>query len=346
MLGALPGHISSQAETVASLLEREGFPVKLVSRRLNRWVRGADIVVRTLVRTPWTDIQMLQVFGGRSFPLEDMASAIAKATGTPIVMTLHGGNLPTFASMHPSWTKRVFQRARVITVPSAYLARELAWLELPLKIIPNTIDISEYPFMKRDRARPRILWMRAFHDVYDPILAVRAFARIRAIHSDALMTMAGPDLGLLEDTRKEARRLRVSSRVYFSGVLDEAAKRAAARQHDIYLVTNNIDNMPVSVLEMGAMGLPVVATNVGGMPDLCTDGVNALLVEYGDERALAEAVIKLVETPELVSVLSREARELALKSAWPNVRLKWLSLLRDLFPEYDAHRLGEGIGSS
>jgi glycosyltransferase involved in cell wall biosynthesis len=105
-------------------------------------------------------------------------------------------------------------------------------------------------------------------------------------------------------------------------------------QGEVFLNTNRVDNMPVSVLEACAMGMPVVSTAVGGVPDLLTDGVTGLLVPDNDHDAMAEAVLRLLRDPELAGRLSTNGRRLAESCSWSVVQPQW----ENLFREVGAHR--------
>ena len=80
--------------------------------------------------------------------------------------------------------------------------------------------------------------------------------------------MAGKDKGLEENLRKMAEEMNLSDKIRFVGFLDSEEKLKEFADADIYINTNRIDNMPVSVLEARAFGLPVVSTDVGGLPHL------------------------------------------------------------------------------
>jgi glycosyltransferase involved in cell wall biosynthesis len=82
------------------------------------------------------------------------------------------------------------------------------------------------------------------------------------------------------------------------------------------------------VLEAAAFGLPVVSTDVGGIPSLLRDGEEALLVPEGDAEAMAGAVRRLLEEPGLAGRLSAAGREVAERSSWERVRPLWEELLR------------------
>ncbi len=95
--------------------------------------------------------------------------------------------------------------------------------------------------------------------------------------------------------------------------------REAFAEHDIFLNTNIVDNMPVSVLEASAAGLVPVATAVGGIPDLLTDGVDGVLVSAGDDEAMAAAVLDLLDHPARYAAMSARAREMSERSSWTQV---------------------------
>jgi len=99
---------------------------------------------------------------------------------------------------------------------------------------------------------------------------------------------------------------------------------------DIFINTNRIDNMPVAVVEACAMGLPVVATAVGGVPDLLKDGETGLLVPDDDDKMMAEAIKRLLDDAELAGRLSANGRLLAERSSWEQVRPRWEELFADL----------------
>ena len=100
-----------------------------------------------------------------------------------------------------------------------------------------------------------------------------------------------------------------------------------AEDYDIFINTTHVDNTPVSVLEAMALGLPVVSTAVGGIPDLLDDGEEALLVADDDEEAMTEAVIRLIQSPELAQSIARKARRKVEAFDWENVRELWRQLL-------------------
>ena len=153
-------------------------------------------------RCNWIDLQLVQVYSGRGFIVADLASALGKALGQKLVFCLRGGNLPEFSRRHPAWVRRVFKRADRLVAPSSFLARELSWLDLPVQVISNHIELERYPFRQRAVVRPRLFWMRTFHPIYNPEMAVRLLERLRSEFPDIRLVMAGPDETCLGEIRR------------------------------------------------------------------------------------------------------------------------------------------------
>jgi len=329
LVGARTGAIT-QGEVLADLWRRDGHHVITASSSLNRYYRAADIIRAIFEHRHDVDVLCLQIYSGRSFVVADAASIVARLYRLPLVMHVHGGDMPRFMSRVPGWTARVLRRANVIVAPSAFLARALASHRHCTRVIPNTIDPTAYPFRARHRAGPRLFWMRAFHPIYNPEMAVRTLHELRRQAPDASLVMAGPDKGYLHQVRQLVTCLRLDEAVRFTGRLDLRGKRREAEGADVFLNTNRVDNQPVSIVEAGTMGLPVVSTNVGGIPDLLTHNEDGLLVPSEDAGAMADAVLRLCRTPDLVAHLSINGRKLSQRFWWPMVRPQWQSLFEEL----------------
>jgi glycosyltransferase involved in cell wall biosynthesis len=282
---------------------------------LNRYARAADILRAVAAGRRGTEVVILHVFGGPSFVVEDAASRLAARLGHRLIGLMAGGGLPDFGARHPGWVRRVLARFDLLVAPSPYLVRWAEGLRLPVDavVIPDPLRLDGYPYRARSSLEPRLLWMRTFHEIYNPLMAVDVLAALRRSRDarDVTLTMAGQDKGLLDDARRRAAALGLAGAVRFPGFLGPADKRREFAAHDVFLNTNRIDNTPVSVVEAGAFGVPVVATDVGGIADLLRDGENALLVPDGDADAMAAAVDRLLDDPDLAARLSAGGRVLA-----------------------------------
>jgi glycosyltransferase involved in cell wall biosynthesis len=332
MIGHTGSHVTHQGYVLSGLFGAAGYTTLAVSESLNRYARLPDISATLIRQRRDIDIALIDVYSGRAFVVADVASAISRRMGYKTILTLHGGNLPTFIQRFPNWTRRVLSRAHALVAPSEYLAGAVMPMGLAASIIPNVIDLNDYPYSHRERVRPRLFWMRSFHPLYNPALALKVAVGLRADYPDAALVMAGQDKGLQSEMESLARELGSADAVRFPGFLDKSGKAREGSTADIYLNTSRIDNMPVAILEAGAMGLPVVATRVGGLPYLLEDGDNGLLVPDDDAPAMIGAIRRLLNEPKLAKRLSTNGRALAERAAWPRVRAQW----DDLFARINA----------
>jgi glycosyltransferase involved in cell wall biosynthesis len=116
--------------------------------------------------------------------------------------------------------------------------------------------------------------------------------------------------------------------VRFVGAVSQDRMRELYDAADVYLMSPDLDNMPLSVLECYASGLPVVSTAAGGVPRIVENERTGLLVPVGDDRALAEAALRLLEEPGLGLYLAKNARKECYQYQAASVASEWASLYR------------------
>jgi glycosyltransferase involved in cell wall biosynthesis len=323
MIGRNPGQVTTQAEVQADLFGSSGWTVRETSRAPSRWIRLLDMVWCLVRWRRSIDIVVLSVFSGPAFLVADVTILVARWLRLPVVAVLHGGSLPDFERRHPHWVRRVLARTQAVVAPSSYLASQVMASADRVQIIPNVLGLGDYVFRLRSAPQPRLLWMRTFHPLYNPEMAVQVLSQVRVATPGAVLTMAGQDKGCLDAIQAEAQRRSLADAITFPGFLDAPAKRDALDAHDIFLHTNHVDNAPVSVLEAAASGLPIVATSVGGIPWLLENERSALLVPDGDAAAMVQAVKRLLTEPGLAERLSMGGRQVAEASSWPVVLDAW-----------------------
>jgi glycosyltransferase involved in cell wall biosynthesis len=323
----------SVGEGLAEKLRKVGFVVRLTSTRRSRALRVADMLSTVWRARRSYDVVQLDVYSGAAFSWAEWVSRFVQMLDKPLVLTLHGGNLPQFAREHPRRVSRLFSRADVVTAPSRYLADALQDFRRDIQVIPNPLDLEAYQYKERDIPRPSLTWLRTFHRIYDPVLAVQVLARITLRIPEARLTMIGPDKdGSLADVRAEATRLGVLDQITFTGAIAKSEVPNLLSTGDVFLNTTTIDNSPVSVLEAMASGLAVVSTDVGGIPYQIKNERDGILVPPGDPDAMAAAVMRLLSEPSLAARLSRNARQKAEAYSWDAILPRWETLFRELAP--------------
>lgn len=330
MLGKNADYPIGQGQVVADLLASEGYEVTCVSSKINRVARMTEIAATLIAGHRKFDAVMLEVYSGFYFVVADVVSLICKVLGIPLIEVLHGGQLAEFGRRFPDWTTRVLNRADAMVAPSHFLAKEIGTLGYQVQVIPNVIDLDLYPYRERHKILPNLIWMRSFHPIYNPEMAIKVLAKLRETEPTATLTMAGNDKGLEDYIKSMARQIGASDAVRFVGFLDLESKLKEMLAADIYLNTNRVDNMPVSVVEARALGLPVIATDVGGLPYMIEDGKNGFLVRSEDVGLMTERIKTLLDSPELTLKISRSGRSLAERSAWTSVRPAWEQLIAEV----------------
>jgi len=203
------------------------------------------------------------------------------------------------------------RRAERVLVPSAYLRGiALGWGLAPerVKVVPNPApELPQLPSREEARAAlgvtgpalataGRLTAQKALPD------ALQAIARVPAV--ELLVLGDGSERPALE---REAETLGVSDRVRFLGAGTRDDVLRLFRAADAVLVTSAWENLPHTVLEALAVGTPVIATAVGGIPEVVVDGENGLLVPPHDVDAIAAAVARLVREEDLRGALAAAA---------------------------------------
>jgi glycosyltransferase involved in cell wall biosynthesis len=324
------GRLFSVSESLAEHLRRAGWQVTTTSHRVARIARGIDILATVWRKRRSVDVAVVDVYSGLAFAWAAAACCVLRLLGTPYVLTLHGGNLPALARRWRGVMQTLLRSAHAVTVPSEYLRREMAAYRAGLRLHPNPIAFSKMAGRVRVHAAPRMIWVRSFHHLYNPAMAIRTLAIVRQRFPDATLTMVGGDRedGSRGEALALAAELGVESHLRLAGYVPASDVSRWLADADIFLNTASVDNTPVSLLEALAAGLCVVTTNVGGIPDLVTSEKDALLVGPGNATAMAEAVLRIIEDPVLARQLSTAARAKAATYDWSEVLPLWEQLLR------------------
>lgn len=228
----------------------------------------------------------------------------AQGGDIPIITTLHGTDI-TLVGQDPSFhaiTKFSIERSDYLTAVSSYLRdetyRAFGCMGCDLEVINNFVDPAVYdrsryaPTLRRQVADGKkvLMHLSNFRPVKRVRDIVRIFARVRAsIPSVLVMVGDGPDRVHAEE---EARTLGVDHDTHFLGKLDAVAPLLA--NADCFLLPSESESFGLSALEALACGVPVVASNVGGLPEVVRDGETGALRAPGDVEGMAAAAIALL----------------------------------------------------
>ena len=346
IVGPLPppsGGMANQARQLSSLLKAEGVPVEFVQTNAPcrpAWIGSIPMVravfrlcpylVRLWLATGRADV--VHVFANSGWAWHLFASpalAVAQLRGVPAIVNYRGGLADSFFATAPRWVLRMLRGAALRVTPSTYLQRVFGKFGLAAEVIPNIVDLSRFAFAPhRDHgAAPRIVVTRNLEKIYDIPLAIRVFRRVREAFPGASLVIAGtgPEREALQSMVKD---LAIDDAVRFTGRVDSADMPALYAGADCMLNPSSVDNMPNSILEAFACGVPVVSTDAGGIPDMAQHGVSALLSPVGDEKAMTEHLLRVLREPDLADSLRHAGLAEARKYDWPQVKQQWLAAYR------------------
>jgi glycosyltransferase involved in cell wall biosynthesis len=316
-------------EDLADRLSASGWTVLTTSRRVGRAARLLDMIGTTWAKRHQYAMAQVDVYSGPAFFWAEAVCKVLSLAGKPFVLTLHGGNLPVFSKNWPRRVRKLLDSAAAVTTPSSYLLEQMQDYCTNLHLVNNPLDLNHYGFQRGKKNKSHLIWLRAFHEIYNPSLAPKVIALLIDEFPQIHLTMIGPDKGdgSLQQTQKIAGELKIEDRLTLTGGIPKSEVPAHLHQGDIFINTTNVDNTPVSILEAMACGLPIVSTDVGGIPYLLQHGHDALLVPANDPEAMAGAVRRVLVDGALAEQLSQNAREKAKQFDWPAIFSSWESLL-------------------
>jgi glycosyltransferase involved in cell wall biosynthesis len=320
----VPGGTPSQGAFIANQLSKSGVPTGVLSEARTGWGRLLDIALNGLKRIAQCDVLLVNIYGYRAFVYEALAILYGYFFRKRVVAFIHGGWMPEFVAEWPHLTHWVLSKTDLILTPHDFLKERLTALGVKVDgTIPNSIDIEDYHFRLRSKLAPRFLYLRGTHPIYHPEMALRAFALIQRRYPQASLTMAGKDFSPYSRNCRELARDLELRNINFVGIIPKEQISDLANEHDLYIQTNRIDNFPVTVIEMWAAGLPVVSTDVGGMPYLIRNNKDGILVKSEDYRGMADVCLELLNNPQLAGKLSTNGRKRAEDLTWDKIAPEW-----------------------
>lgn len=224
----------------------------------------------------------------------------------------------------------VHRAGRVITTSvysSGRIAKFYGATTGKIVVVPELIDLDAWQaalsVAPREEGPPRILCVAHLYPRKGLDTLLRAFARVTA---DAVLRVVGigPES---ERLARLARGLGINSRVHFLGHLPFADLAAEYRNAGIFALPTEQEGFGIVFLEAMASSLPIIATRVAAVPEVVADGVTALLIDPGDETALAQTLEKLLRDPALRAGLGNAGRAHVARFAAPVVARQFLSAI-------------------
>jgi N-acetyl-alpha-D-glucosaminyl L-malate synthase BshA len=219
------------------------------------------------------------------------------------------------------------QESDALTTVSKYLrARTLADFDISreIRVIPNFVDPQRFRKFKRNRAQKIVCHSSNFRPIKRIPDIIKAFIS-NEIDCKLVLIGDGPEHPEVEEL---TRTLGISENVEFLGNVKRVQEIVG--RADLFLLPSEDESFGLAALEAMSCGVPVVATNVGGLKELISHGVDGYLTEVGDPEALANYSLEILQNPELQEELGSNARAKVLKTYTPD---KIVPQYEDLYKE-------------
>lgn len=231
----------------------------------------------------------------------------------PVVLNYRGGEADKFFAKSWFWVRPTMMKVKTIVVPSRFLSDVFAKRNIPTQIVPNVLDIKRFQNDESStvggrKGAPHIIVTRNLEKIYGINTALEVFALIRSHYPKARLTIAGSG-PLLKEMQDRAKKLSIEAQTDFCGRLEHSHIAMLYKDADLMINPSLEDNSPNSIIEALASGVPVVSTNVGGIPYLIQSGVNGLLVPPNDPDKMADAALCILADSELRNRLIKQGKQ-------------------------------------
>lgn len=312
------------AAVIASLLDRLGREPQMSVEAIPTTMWRESGVLRNGLLFVFALLRVLLACAARPKPLLHVHLAsrasvlrkgiiirLARLLRAPCLLHDHG--IETFygksGEATRSWIRGTFRRASAVVSITEKERQFLASvISSPVEVVPNAVAIPERPEPRSaDRRGPVVfLFLARIAKTKGAFDLLEAFASLCSEGVPTRLVLAGN--GEVEKARAWLKDRNLDRQVDVPGWVEGEAKSASFKGADVFVLPSYYDNLPVSILEAMAFGLPVIATAVGGIPEAVADGETGLLVQPGDVGALAQAMKRLASDHRLRAAMAEAAR--------------------------------------
>jgi L-malate glycosyltransferase len=303
--------------------------VTYVSHIPNKILRLFHMVFKLLYNLKKIDVVIIETYSTSAFIYAILISQLSRLFSISYIPVIHGGNIIKILNDRPFFSKLIFRNSKINVSPSKFITNIMRDKKFRIKYVPNFIELEKYSFIERNNCKARLLWVRGFHPIYNPEMAIIVFNKIKKIIPDSKLCMVGAilDKNSFDSCKNKLKKLNLLDFVKFTGELKREEWVELSRDYDIFLNTTSIESFGMSLIEANASGIPIVSTNVGELNLLHKHNIDAVLVENNDHQAMTRGVLKLINDRTFAFKLSRNGRLKAVNYSWENIKQKWEEII-------------------
>jgi glycosyltransferase involved in cell wall biosynthesis len=210
-------------------------------------------------------------------------------------------------------TKLLYNFSDVVISPSESIKKELKKHEIKnVKVVSNGIELNLFPEKKEYNLFPRFVHIGRLGYEKKICVLIDAMAEVIKAYPDCSLDIIG-DGPAKADLEAQVKKLNLEKNIKFFGYIERRKLPEIYRRHDIFVTASEMETQGLVLLEAMSCGLPVIGVNALAIPDVVHDQKTGYLVKKMDSKAMAEKMSYLIEHPELVKKMGKNARKEAEK---------------------------------
>lgn len=243
---------------------------------------------------------------GPSFWRKRILINIAKFFGKKVVFHLHSGTFPIFYSKHKSTVKKTIEKCDCVVALSDYWKQ---WLVSTFNckkvvVIKNAIETPRLQKISHDTFNLLFLGLlgenKGIYDLLDVIIAHKEDL------SGKLQLLIGGN-GEVDKVKSIIQQNGISNIAIYEGWVSGEKKSHLFNLADALILPSYHEGVPITILEAESYELPIISTKVGGIPEIVVDGVNGLLIEPGDKKAIMTAISQFMSNRDLAKTMGKNS---------------------------------------
>jgi glycosyltransferase involved in cell wall biosynthesis len=319
------GGISGQVDILLDNFNNENIKTDLFNTKRSN-IKRLFLFHKLLIKGFRYDIFHIHGCSFKGFLPIILGIIIGKLLNKKTIITYHGGGLQDFLDQHERFIKYFLSKADIVTVPSKYLQYILGKHSLSSILLPNIIREDNVKFKKRNVFKPNLIVTRSLEPVYNIPLVINAFIEIKKKYNNAKLRVVG-DGSLKKELINKVKVLGIKD-VEFVGRVKNSEIGKELNKSDIYVNPTTADNMPLSLFEAFACGLPIISTNVGGLPNFIIDDENGLLIDSDNTEQLVSKIEYILQNQEETQKIIANGYKTFQKYTLKNLKNKYIELYK------------------